>query len=253
MPTWLKVTLIVIGSIILFVMVMGAGGYTCWKDNGQKPDAGCPSRGPRGTPVRGRQGQRGLHGGGGQAHQGYLVLGCRRGEALPRKLPQSRQPGSRILRRRAGPDRAFEIHLLAGAFEPKIRAPSALRVSRPAAIDHRLLRVSTGTAAKVTACPGWPCVHPKSAASGQKRTLRSHLGHVRFLPAQADIYEQPPAASAVAMPRRSGAGGEAGTRRRKGSPQSDRNRSRHRQIRLLCPRSAHHPIDRKSVVSSADM
>src|SRR5215510_15701059 len=155
MPTWLKVTLIVIGSIILFVMVMGAGGYTWWKYNGQKPDAGCPSRGPRGTPVRGRQGQRGLHGGGGQAHQGYLALGCRRGEALPRKLPQSRRPGSRILRRRAGPDRAFEIHLLAGAFEPEIRAPSALRVSRPAAIDHRLLRVSTGTAAKVTACPGW--------------------------------------------------------------------------------------------------
>jgi len=118
------------------------------------PDAGCSSRGRRGTPVRGRQGQHGLHGGGGQAHQGYRVLGCRRSEALPRKLPQSRQAGSRILRRRAGPDRAFEIRLLAGATEPEIRAPLALRVSRPAAIDHRLLRVSTGTAAKVTACPG---------------------------------------------------------------------------------------------------
>src|SRR5262245_65421649 len=35
MPTWLKVTLIVIGSIILFVMVMGVGGYTWWKYNGQ--------------------------------------------------------------------------------------------------------------------------------------------------------------------------------------------------------------------------
>src|SRR5215813_15424597 len=101
-----------------------------------------------------------------QAHQGYRVLGCRRGEALPRKLPQSRQSGSRILRRRAGLDRAFEIRLLAGATEPEIRAPPALRVSRPAAIDHRLLRVSTGTAAKVTACPGWPRVHPKLAASG---------------------------------------------------------------------------------------
>src|SRR4029450_7584548 len=74
--------------------------------------------------------------------------------------------GLRRLRRRAKPDRAFEIRLLAGATEPEIRAPFALRVSRPAAIDYRLLRVSTGTAAKVTACPGWPCVHPKSAASG---------------------------------------------------------------------------------------
>jgi hypothetical protein len=35
MPTWLKVTLIVIGSIILFVMAMGVGGYTWWKYNGQ--------------------------------------------------------------------------------------------------------------------------------------------------------------------------------------------------------------------------
>ena len=35
MPTWLKATLIVIGSIILFVMVMGVGGYTWWKYNGQ--------------------------------------------------------------------------------------------------------------------------------------------------------------------------------------------------------------------------
>src|SRR5262249_17833328 len=94
------------------------------------------------------------HGGGGQAHQGYRVLGCRRGEALPRKLPQSRQAGSRILRRRAGPDRVFEIRLLAGGTEPEIRTPPALRVSRSAAIDHRLLRVSTGTTAKVTACPG---------------------------------------------------------------------------------------------------
>src|SRR5262249_18333776 len=91
-------------------------------------------------------------------------LGCYRGEGLPRKLPQSCQAGSRILRRRAEPDRAFEIRLLAGATEPEIRARSALRVNRPAAIDHRLLRVSTGTAAKVTALPGR--VHPKSAASG---------------------------------------------------------------------------------------
>jgi hypothetical protein len=35
MPTWLKVTLIVIGSIILVVMVMGVGGYTWWKYNGE--------------------------------------------------------------------------------------------------------------------------------------------------------------------------------------------------------------------------
>jgi hypothetical protein len=35
MPTWLKVTLIVIGSIILIVMVMGVGGYTWWKYNGE--------------------------------------------------------------------------------------------------------------------------------------------------------------------------------------------------------------------------
>src|SRR5262245_53943998 len=35
MPTWLKVPLIVIGSIILFVMVVGLGGYTWWKYNGQ--------------------------------------------------------------------------------------------------------------------------------------------------------------------------------------------------------------------------
>ena len=49
-----------------------------------------------------------------------------------------------------------------------------------------------------------------------------------------------------------GARVEAGTQQRRGLPRSRRNRSRHRQTPLLCPRSARHPINRTSGVSSAD-
>jgi hypothetical protein len=34
MPTWLKVTLIVIGVIIVLVLAVGIGGYLWWKSNG---------------------------------------------------------------------------------------------------------------------------------------------------------------------------------------------------------------------------